>query len=392
MSRRRLLKWAGLGAGAVVVAAAGGTLYRAYDQGVFSTGRGAAFGPWYNWRPDGGGQPEALVGTAILAANPHNTQPWLFRPGPDRIDLRGDPRRRTGANDPIDRELWIGLGCAVENLVLAAAAAGRVAEAALVPDPTNPWLAARVRLAPGPSAGHPLGRALYATIPHRRTNRGPYDRSRRVSPEDFGALDALGDDPVVSLRWFATEPERLRLGELTVRAIEASIADRAQSEAAFAWYRGTWREVQSSRHGLNLDGQALPPLLAALAKILPPASRERGDQFWVQSSRDTQIPTAAAFGLILVRQSAPAHWLRAGRLWQHLHLWGTAHGLAMQPLDQAPIRAEREASLGLEPSFGPALAELVSDPGWHAALPFRLGYPTVRVPPSPRRNVRDVLQ
>ncbi len=117
MTRRQVLI---LGGGLIAVAA-GGALVRATDQGVFSVGQGLAFEPWHAWRADASSEPRALVGAAILAANGHNVQPWRFGIGADRVDLFGDPGRRTGAMDPIDRELWVGLGCALENLVLAAA-------------------------------------------------------------------------------------------------------------------------------------------------------------------------------------------------------------------------------------------------------------------------------
>jgi len=124
--------------GGLALAVATGTLYRASDQGVFSVGRGPAFEPWEAWRPDGSREPEALVGAAILASNGHNVQPWRFRVGQAHVDLLGDPSRRTGAMDPVDRELWIGLGCALENLVLAARAAGYAGDAALFPDLADP--------------------------------------------------------------------------------------------------------------------------------------------------------------------------------------------------------------------------------------------------------------
>jgi len=133
----------------LLLALAGGTLYRASDQRVFSVGSGVAFEPWQTWHPDGSATAEALIGAAILVSNGHNVQPWRFRVGQDHMDLLGDDSRRTGAMDPVDRELWIGLGCALENLVLAARAAGYAGDAALFPDLADPWLAAGLSLAPG---------------------------------------------------------------------------------------------------------------------------------------------------------------------------------------------------------------------------------------------------
>ena len=108
--------------GATVVAA-GGAVWKAEEGGVFSAGQGPAYAPWTNWQEQKEG-PLALVAAAILAASPHNTQPWIFRVGADRIELLADTHRNFGPFDPFLREMHIGLGCALENLALAASANG----------------------------------------------------------------------------------------------------------------------------------------------------------------------------------------------------------------------------------------------------------------------------
>ena len=107
---------------------------------------------------------------------------------------------------------------------------------------------------------------------------------------------------------------------------------------------------------------------------------------------DVYTATATAFGILVSRDSMDnGQRLVGGRLWQRMHLWGTANGLAMQPLNQPAERADREVQLGAEPRFGNALAELLGDPNWHALMPFRLGYPTEEARLSPRRSVEAVL-
>src|SRR5271166_114515 len=88
-----------------------------------------AYAPWRDWRGEGS---RALVDAAILAANAHNTQPWLFCIHPDRIDLYADESRNLGAMDPFRRELRISLGCALENLCLVARAQAYTAQIAIV--------------------------------------------------------------------------------------------------------------------------------------------------------------------------------------------------------------------------------------------------------------------
>jgi hypothetical protein len=384
-TRRRVLQIAG----ATVVLAGGGLAWRAVDQGVFSAGSGAAYDPWKNWdaRPPAGLL--HLVHAAILAANPHNSQPWMFKVTEDAIDVYADSRRNIGAIDPYLREMTMGVGCALENLLIAAAHDGYATTATLLPDPGNPAHAAQVRLVratPAPSD-------LYAAIPKRHTNRGPYDVGRVLPPELPAQVSALGADlPDVRVLWFSTAEERKRIGDLIVAAAETIVADRQQSADSARWFRTSWQQLQSLRDGITLDAQNLPPFINAAAKVLPRLSQASADKAWLQATRERHVATAAAFGLIVVPNASDgAMRIRGGRFWQRMHLWATSKGLAAQPLNQMSERADRELQLGIEPRFGNALRELVGDARMQALMPFRIGYPTVEAMPSPRRDLQSVL-
>jgi hypothetical protein len=108
-------------------------------NGVFSSGQGPAYEPWKDWKTESeeGAGPLSLVASAILAANAHNTQPWLFVVNPNKIDLFADTRRNIGAIDPYLREMYEGLGCALENLVVAAESKGYTYNLKLMPNPTS---------------------------------------------------------------------------------------------------------------------------------------------------------------------------------------------------------------------------------------------------------------
>ena len=133
MDRRTFLK----GGGVITVAVLGGGVWRAYDHGVFSTGHGPAYEPWKDWRTASGNGPLALVRAAILAASPHNTQPWLFKVSNSAIELYIDTTRNVGPLDPYLREEHIGMGCALENLMQAAAANGYQAAITLAVCPAS---------------------------------------------------------------------------------------------------------------------------------------------------------------------------------------------------------------------------------------------------------------
>src|SRR5439155_317846 len=112
--------------------------------------------------------------------------------------------------------MYIGLGCALENLLLAAGARGLAWRLGLMPDRAHATHVARIDLTPGPRATS----ELYEAIPHRHTNRGPYDRSRAVPPELLDAMTrSAGDD--ARLSWLVSDTDRRRLGQVIVRATQA---------------------------------------------------------------------------------------------------------------------------------------------------------------------------
>ena len=387
MTRRRVLRVVG-GAGAfVAVAAVVGGGVRAVDQGVFATGEGPAYAAWGDWPGQSGDGPLNLVRAAVLAANAHNTQPWLFRVDASSLDLFADTARGTGANDPLGRELMISLGCALENVMLAAGPNGLVVRATPFPNPADPNHVARVDLTPD----KPAGSALYDAIPHRRTNRAAYVDTP-VAAETLAAMTGLNDAADVAVVWLTSPEERRSVAELTIRATEVFIADTEQSVDSFKWWRGDWDELQRSKDGITLDAAGLPPLTRTLGKLMPDISRTTSDEAWLKMTREPQLSTAAGFGIIVARDHrAAAQRLEVGRLYQRLHLWATAEGLAMQPLNQTVERRDRELSTGIAPEIGRALDALMPEPGWQAAMPFRIGYPKEEPLKSPRRPAADVV-
>ena len=385
MSRRAFLKRVGIGAGAITVVAGGGLAWRVVDQGVLTPGSGPAYQAW-SAKLTGDG-PLSLVRAAILAANAHDTQPWAFRIAADRIDLFADRTRTLGSVDPLGRELEISLGCALENLLLAAPANGYEASLTLLPDAGDPDHVARVELWAAATARSPL----FEAIPRRHTDRSAYDRSKPVKRSMLDGLAGLTDDPAVSLLWLDAEPAKARFAELTVQATEALIADPDQSRDDFAWYRQDWSEIQRRKDGITLDTAALAEPTRLLVRLLPPSDRSTLQRGWVDATRDRHVATAAAFGLVAVGDGAdPVQRIAAGRLFQRIHLAATLNGLAIQPLNQIFERLDREASAGLGSTFAPAMAELVPA-GDQIVTAFRIGHPTTTPHLSPRRPAEEVL-
>ena len=188
-----------------MVVSAGGLSYRAYDQGVFETGDGSAYDAWRDWEKGSG--PLALVSAAILAANPHDYQAWVFHVTPSRIDLFADRQRSLGSIDPFEREMYVGLGCALENLLQAAPAHGYRTQLTLLPTPGQRVHAARVDLAGGPRRRW----ALYEARAQPGPRAGELALGLSVTPiQRLEAAMGCRDDEDLALDRCAREGARAR--------------------------------------------------------------------------------------------------------------------------------------------------------------------------------------
>ena len=384
ISRRRFIQAAGV----TFIAVAGGTVYRSVDQGVFEIGQGPAYETWHTWRSDASTPQERIVKAGILASNPHNSQPWLFRIEEDRITLFADTTRQIGTIDPFLREMYIGLGCAVENMILAARAEGFQPDITLIPNAEDTTQVARLGLIPGSV----VTSDLYEAIPDRHTDRGAYDTDRPLLSTTFDDIASLNDDENLRLFWFESTSEREQFGDVAIRATEALINDEQQSIDGHVWWRHGWDTIQQQQDGITLDAQSLDDFTLAVAKIIPDLSRSQADQSFVNSVRTTQVPTAAAFGIIAVTDGMNAiQRLKCGQYWQRMHLWAVTQGLSMHPLNQMCERADRELQLDITPEFGDAIRALLNDAIWDGIMPFRIGYPTRETRLSPRRTIDRVL-
>src|SRR5215469_2496566 len=280
------------GAGAVLLGALG---YRAWDRGAFESGQGEAYAPWRDWLQGEG--IERPVRSAILAANPHDTQPWKFIARGNAIEVMADRARNLGSFDPFRREMHLGIGCAVENLSIAAEAFGY--SCSVIPatrrlqlSPGNePVSAAHIMLDAG-AAAHPR---LFDLIAKRHTNRGPYDPGKAIAPNILDEFRKLVDRADVRLALITEPHARSVFAALEVAATQAIIADPQMSADSARWFRTSKEEILVHRDGVTMDTAGLSPLMVAGAKMLPDQDAHSADQYWLSMTRDTHAGTAALF-------------------------------------------------------------------------------------------------
>ncbi len=391
MKRRVFLK----GVGAVTVLVAGGTVWRAYDQGVFRAGEGPAYQPWKDWRKVSGSPHFALVRAAILAASPHNTQPWLFKVSDSAIELYIDTGRNTGSLDPYLREEHIGIGCALENLMLAAAANGYHATATLFPGklgaiPAEPerQLLARVDLDPDKRVETEFNDA----IPHRHTNRSEFLPRSPLPPQFIDALRGLASsEPGVKIFLFTADAERRKIVQISSAANSQIYSDPAVDRGAERWIRTDWSAVQKHRDGIPLDDFVLSPVATDIAKMMPLWMLKWAASRGSMKEYSKLMLSAPLIGVLAVEDRYDREiCLLAGRIWQRAHLLATARGVAGRPCNEAVEMIDYEKATGRPPQRARLLGELLGDATWQPTFVFYMGYPTLTASPSPRRSAEAV--
>jgi hypothetical protein len=375
----------------VLTAAAGIALL---GSGVARASR-AAYEPWDSWRSDAPRSAAAVVHSAVLAANAHDTQPWKFRIDSDRIDVYADAERHLGAMDPFRREMHLSLGCALENAALIAKAMGYAASIEIAGGSLRDEGGSRTsyRVASiGLAAQRRQVSTLVAAIPHRHTNRSPYQGDRGISNETLHELAAVASDSGARLQWITDPLARRDFASATVAATQAIVADPVMIADSDRWFRATDAEIELHRDGPTLYCAGLSPLVLLGARLMPPPSAQSTHRHWIDQTREAQLGTSPVIGLIAVKDLYDrSQALHAGRLWQRLHLQGTLLGLGMQPLNQLPECVDRELQLGQPATFSKTLGAFGADPEWLPTFAFRVGWPTRAAATSPRRALQSVI-
>jgi len=313
-----------------------------------------------------------LVGRAAMAPSPYNTQPWRFRAkDPTVVDLQWDPSRRLTAADPVGRLLFIALGAALENFLIAARDLGFQPELAWFPEGEEGATAVRVRLGePGPLPDPDPRVDLQA---RRRTAHGAL--TGPVEPAVRQALEKL-DVGEVRLGW-AEEHWQEALAGHAAETAGRQWRDPAFRRELLAWLRKDQAALEAERDGMALTRfRRFPGWLAQGAKramrYLPGPFDPKGKT----GRRIRQAPTL----LVLSTPDGDGRrqWLAVGRAYQRIGLELAHAGHALGP--EAALTATEEARTDTAEILRLSQPQLVARIG--RARPH---------PGTPRRRLHRVL-
>jgi hypothetical protein len=353
--------------------------------------------PVAGWRDPGAGEIDPrrfALAHAILAPNPHNTQPWQVElRGEDEMVLYADPERLLPFTDPPNRQITIGCGCFLELYRIAAAQRGLAPEITPFPEgePT-PRLDARpvASVRWGAARVTPYDDPLLAQITARRTNREVYDVTRPPSAEDFDALDsvatAMGEEYSGGVFWTTDPAQVAALRDLVWRAFDLEMHTIGALEETYEWLRFGGGDVARHRDGLAIGG-ALMPLFKALGLVSREAMTDPNSQANKTALDDwrRKAESAPAFLWMTTTDDAPGSRLAAGRAYARLALTAQARGLAIHPWSQALQEYEEMADLYA------AARETLGVGDQTVQMLVRIGYAD-SVTPSARRDLQDFIR
>jgi nitroreductase len=306
------------------------------------------------------GRLKFLLNYAILAPSTYNSQPWKFNVSGSEIKVIADKSRWQQISDADKRELYLSLGCAIENLLIAADHFGYQRQVKYFPNSTRDDLVASVIFNPG---GKPSDSMLFNAISASKTSTKPFE-DRAVSEKDLQVIMNSSSIDGVDL-YMTSDPEaKSRFRDLVLKADQSLYLSQDYKSELGYWL-----------------GQGVMGPTGIQAKIaqMNVLFLDTGSD---QARNDAEIVNStAALGFISTEGNDKSSQIRAGQLLERIWLTATSMGMQIHPMGQALEVSQTKAELkGMLPQNG-----------LYPQQAFCLGYASSNEDPLSRRPLKDVL-
>src|SRR5690606_9703436 len=153
--------------------------------------------------------------------------------------------------DPDDHHLYASLGCATENLLWAAQAAGLKGHASLA----TPESGVQVDFDSAP----PSRSALSEAIPRRQCTRASYD-GKELTGEQTRLLEQAGRGEGVSVMWLADNRQKDQIADYVAAGNDAQFADPRWAQELRQWIRFNGRAAVRTGDGLYGRSMGFPDI------------------------------------------------------------------------------------------------------------------------------------
>lgn len=317
-------------------------------------------------------QIKEIIRYATLAPSGHNTQPWKFSIDGSSIKIFPDLTRQLPVVDPDHRELYISLGCALENLVIAARYAGYDSEVEYFPA-SEPEECLLVNLKRFKAAENNI---LFQAIPERHTNRREYN-GQQIPTEDLKKLESvLKKEGITSL--VLTESKTIeQIIELVREGNNIQMNNDAYMDELVSWIRFSDAEAEKHLDGLALRAMGRSPAPGWLGRMFMNLFASAKSQ---SKTDEKNIRSSSALMLFVSENNEKKSWVDVGRCFERIALTLTTLNIKNAHLNQLCEVPQLRTELQQQLALGNA----------HPQLLLRIGY-AEPLPHAPRRTVEQVL-
>ena len=315
---------------------------------------------------------EQLIRSGIKAPSGHNTQPWRFKIDDSEIQIHPDFTRALSIVDKDNHALYISLGCAAENIVIASTHEGLDHKLDLFRDPEgNDFIT--IKFVQGESVNPD---ELFDSIGKRQSRRNKYT-DQKVSIEDLNQLRNSFDFEGISLLTITDKKEIDSLIPIIIEGSNRQFENNEFIEELISWIRFSKNEAVKRKDGVWAASMGMPGVGHRIGAFYMRkfVSEKSEAKRW----KDL-INASAGLALFISNENDTKHWVNLGRAFQRFGLTATklkiSHAHLNMPCEEVDVRKELARNLNLE--------------GKHPLLLLRFGY-SEEMPYSFRRDINEVL-
>lgn len=302
-----------------------------------------------------------MIENAIKAPSGHNTQPWLFKICDSEIDICPDFTKSLPVVDPDNRELFVSLGCATENLCIAASHKGYRGDVTIMDNGVIKIMLSQDSLN--------MASSLYPQIPIRQTNRSIYNG--KIIPEDsIALLKSVGAEASIGVHFFKNgTPEYQVISEMVYKGNNIQMSDKNFKEELRQWMRYNKKHQNATKDGLSYAVFGAPNIPRFIAKpIITRAINEKS-----QNKNDRKrIESSSHFILLTTSSNTVEQWINLGRTLERILLktteMGISHAYLNQPNEVSELSLEMAQRLGISNEYPTVLIRI----GYGKKMPYSL--------------------
>jgi len=262
-----------------------------------------------------------LLNFAVLAPSSHNSQPWRFEVNDKEIKIFLEPSRRLLYSDKNDRQAHISLGCAITNIITAADYYGFSCSVDYQNDKTSEYFAAKITFIESSSSVLPDKNHLIFFIPKRLTNRNKYEN--KLPPKSF--LEEIKSFSVDDLQIFVIIDHEQK-NQLSDIALSASISAMEDKNFRLELSKYIKPNTTSSPIGMPAFGMGIPTPISFIAPIM--IKYLNMNKLSRKSDEALLKKHTPFFVIIAARCDDKISWIKTGKIYEHIALLSTRHGLS----------------------------------------------------------------